>query len=610
MVRFAARYRTRIVVLRCRIRPTFVRPAAIILALSLCASLARAQSAGAAGEGLRIAIANGTNLGARLGDSPLYRAALLRLYRGGDSSLFWIVGGALTAQGATMLAELRTAPTRGLRAAQYDAEPLASALRMIPAGFHRAALDSSDASIDAWLTLSVMRLVDHAHRGRVDPASLGFALSGKKTELALDSVVRRLSVANDVRATIDSLEPPFHQFRSLEQLLRSYLVLSASSRSIQLPARSTTLELNDRWVGTPMLRRLLTTLGDLGPLDSMAAPADSELYDAPLADGVKDFQRRHGLVDDGAVGRATVAQLRVPIASRISQIELTMERWRWLPDLADARLVVINIPEYRLHGISRGADGRLTDEQIDVVVGSAYKGKRTPVFESTLRYVEFHPYWDVPPSIARREEIPKMRRDPGYAERTGMEIVRGGDVGAAIYPINGANMQRVIDGTLRLRQRPGALNVLGPVKFVFPNQHNVYLHGTPEQYLFAQERRDFSHGCIRASDPGKLAEFILRNERGWNRARIEAGMSERSAMQTVTLEHPLRVFILYDTVVSDGDGRPSFLPDVYGHDAALARALGVTTADNLLTHTTPGKASRELIACKADHDSAGEAEPR
>lgn len=607
---FAFRFEKKSVNRHRKMCPTFALAAVIVLAHSLGAAGASAQGAGAARESLRTAIANGTNLGTRRGDSPRYRAALLRLYPEGDSSLYWMSNGALTAQGATLLAELRTAQLRGLRAAQYDAESLASALRTIPSGPRNTARDTFDADIDAWLTLSAMRFVDHAHRGRVDPASVGFAFLERKAEVDPESVVPRLSVANDVRALIDSLEPPYRQFRSLEQVLRSYVALAASSTPVQLPPRSTALGPDDRWLGAPMLRRLLIVLGDISPLDSMVARADSELYDAPLADGVKAFQRRHSLVDDGVVGKATATQLRAPIASRISQIELTLERWRWLPDVSDSRLVVINIPEFRLHAITRDAAGRIADEQIDVIVGSAYNGKRTPVLESMLRYVVFHPFWDVPPSIARREEVPRMRRDPGYSERMGMEIVRGGDVGATLYPINDANMQRVIAGTLRLRQRPGPLNALGPVKFVFPNRHNVYLHGTPEQYLFAQERRDFSHGCIRASDPEKLAEFVLGRESGWDHTRIEASMTGRSAMQTVTLEHPLRVFILYATVVIDGDGRPSFLPDVYGHDAALARALGVSTADNLLTLTTPGPVSRELMACKAEPDGVGEVVPR
>lgn len=209
---------------------------------------------------------------------------------------------------------------------------------------------------------------------------------------------------------------------------------------------------------------------------------------------------------------------------------------------------------------------------MDVIVGSAYNGRRTPVFASDMRYVIFHPYWDVPPSIARREEIPHIRRDPGYADREGMEIVRGGDVGAVRYAMTPRNMQRVIDGALRLRQRPGPRNALGAVKFAFPNPYNVYLHGTPEEYLFAQPRRDFSHGCVRASDPAALASFVLRDE-GWDRARIDDAMAGEEVMRSVTLKHPIPVFIVYATVVVDQDGVPSFYPDIYGHDAALSRTL-------------------------------------
>jgi murein L,D-transpeptidase YcbB/YkuD len=475
----------------------------------------------------------------------------------------WNANGRPTEQAMAIVAELEGAESRGLWAADYDAAPLSAALHS----------GETSASVDARLTRMAMRFVDHVHNGRVDPRTLSFALPHPAERLGVATVVEELSRSRDVHAAIDSLEPHFPRFRALKSLLARYRTLAADSGLAALPERQVTVRPGDRWSGTTALRALLAATGDVPEAAGGAvAGADSDQLDSGLVEAVKRFQQHHGLVADGIIGRLTMAELRTPFASRVAQIELTMERWRWLSGVDAPRLIVVNIPEFHLYALERSANGARTDEVMDVIVGSAYNGRRTPVFASDMRYVVFHPYWDVPRSIARREEIPHIRRDPGYADREGMEIVRGGDVGAVTYAMTPPNMQRVIDGTLRLRQRPGPRNALGAVKFVFPNPYNVYLHGTPAEYLFAQVRRDFSHGCVRASDPAALADFVLRDE-GWDRTRIDDAMDGEEVMRSVTLKHPIRVLIVYATVVVDENGVPSFYPDIYGHDAALARML-------------------------------------
>jgi murein L,D-transpeptidase YcbB/YkuD len=545
---------------------------AIALASLVGASTAHSQLSQGEVESLRADIVRGTVEGAQHGDLARYRAALLRSYPDSGASLRWIESRRLTPQGAMLLAELRRAEMRGLDPADYDGEAHAPVFRILDPNARGRATDDAVLRADAWLTLAAMRFVDNARRGRTDPRALGFALPRQREEPDFASRITQLSESDDVHAMVDSLEPPFRRFRALESLLRGYRALSTDSALTRLPAITASIRPSDRWQGVPALRRLLSALGDLPQLSPPSGAADSDSYDPWLVDAVKRFQARHALAADGVIGRATLAQLRTPISSRVAQIELTMERWRWLPDPVDPRLLVINIPEFRLYALERDSGSFRARERMDVVVGSAYHGRHTPVFESTLRYVVFHPFWDVPRSIARREEIPKIRRDAKYADRMGMEIVRGGDVGAVRYAITEANLQRVIDGILRLRQRPGPLNALGDIKFVFPNSYNVYLHGTPEQHLFELSRRDFSHGCIRASDPERLAEFVLGEQNGWDRTRIEASVAD-ATMRTVTLDRPLPVYVVYATVVVDSAGAPSFLPDLYGHDATLARAL-------------------------------------
>ncbi len=521
---------------------------------------------------LREAIATGQIVGASHHLAP-YRDALARLYGDSSAPALWLTASGLTAQGEALLGELATAESRGLRPSDYDIEMLAQHLMT------RASSEEA-LRLDAAMSLAAMRLLDHAHRGRVAPQSLGFSLDVPHKPHDLVVLVRSLAVARDVHASIDAIEPQYARYRALERLLRVYRSLAPDSTLTALPLLAGSLRPGQPWAGSPSLQRLLVALGDVPASVTTTA---SDTFAGALVDGVKHFQRRHGLAQDGVVGGATLTALRTPLSHRVVQIELAMERWRWLPDISSSRLVVVNIPAFRLYAFDRAAAAEKPVERMDVIVGSAYNRRHTPVFTGTMRSVVFHPYWDVPPTIARNEELPRLRRDPGYAERQGLEIVRGGDVGAAIYPMSRANIDRVASGDLRLRQRPGPGNALGPVKFVFPNRFNVYLHGTPAQSLFARTRRDFSHGCIRTSDPARLAEFVLAGQSGWSEARIAAAMREDAPQLRVTLERPLPVFILYTTVVADDDGTPFFYPDLYGHDATLARTLRLTVMPRQLS---------------------------
>jgi murein L,D-transpeptidase YcbB/YkuD len=208
-------------------------------------------------------------------------------------------------------------------------------------------------------------------------------------------------------------------------------------------------------------------------------------------------------------------------------------------------------------------------------VGRALR-TQTPVFVEEMRHVVFRPYWNVPPSILRNEILPVLARDAGYLKRQNMEIVSGAGDDADVLAVTPENIARLRQGTARLRQRPGPDNALGLVKFVFPNDENVYMHGTPAQQLFARSRRDFSHGCVRLEDPVALAQWVLSDQPEWTRERILAAMAGPAPRQ-VNLSRPLRVILFYTTAaVMPDDGTVRFAEDIYGHDAKLARALGAS----------------------------------
>ena len=244
----------------------------------------------------------------------------------------------------------------------------------------------------------------------------------------------------------------------------------------------------------------------------------------------------------------------VSLSARVRQIELALERLRWLPHLEGERFIGINIPMFRLWAWDATRSAGKASFQTNVIVGRALN-TRTPVFVEAMEHIIFRPYWNVPSSIVRNEILPAMSRQPDYLRRHNMEIVSA--PGAPI----------------RIRQRPGDSNALGLIKFVFPNDDGVYLHGTPAPALFERARRDFSHGCVRAQDPVGLAEWVLADRPEWTRERILAAMHGEESLR-VDLSRPIRVILFYLTAaVTPEDGIVHFVSDIYGHDARLDRML-------------------------------------
>jgi len=261
------------------------------------------------------------------------------------------------------------------------------------------------------------------------------------------------------------------------------------------------------------------------------------------------------------------------LAARVRKIALTLERWRWLPAFQTPPIIV-NIPEFRLFAFRQTADRAADILQMDVIVGRTFPRTRTPVFAADMKSVIFRPYWDVPRSITLREMLPKIQADPGYLASQHLEIVSVGPA-AAVLPATPATIAALAAGTARLRQQPGPDNALGLIKFDLPNFHDVYLHSTPAQQLFLRSRRAFSHGCIRVSDPVALAADVLRDTSGdWTPAKIEGAMHGPETRR-VALAKPIRVMILYGTVLAKEDGEVLFFDDLYGQDLRLERLLGL-----------------------------------
>lgn len=428
----------------------------------------------------------------------------------------------------------------------------------------------------ATLQAALLRYLRHLHEGRAlapaRPAGL------RREPFDAVALLRAAVAAGDLAHAVQAAVPALPQYARLREALARYRGLaghpawSAPWPTLPLPAKARLRALSpgQAWEGLPLLAARLTALGDLAePVGTATAATAAAVYEGALVAAVQAFQRRHGLQDDGVVGRATLAALQVPPAARAQQIELALERLRWTP-LQDApRRIVVNIPEYVLRAYEMEQGRIVVRTQMKVVVGRA-AATRTPLLQEDLRRIEFKPFWNVPPSIARGETVPRARRDPGYWAREGFEFV--GAAGTADAVLTEAKLQAVLDGALRIRQRPGPRNALGDIKFVFPNRQAIYLHHTPSVQLFEQARRDFSHGCIRIEQPVALAAFALHGMPGWDEPRIRAAMGAAAAPSVVSLAQPVPVLLAYTTALVK-EGRIHFFEDVYGHDRELVRAL-------------------------------------
>lgn len=498
-----------------------------------------------------------------------FRTQLRDFYQPSEYGLAWVTGNQPTPQALAMIQLLQNADKKGLRPEDYDASRWADRIAHLAQSVPPVLADDS-VRFDVALTVSAMRYITDLHNGRINPRYFDFGLRVNRRAYKVAEFLRTQVVsAKDVSSALEPVEPSFPAYHRTEAALAHYLELEKQGDSQPIAVSKKSIKPGEAYDGVQQLADKLRRLGDLPQATTIAA--DSKVYGGPLVDAVKQFQRRHGLPDDGALGQDTFKQLNKPISYRVAQLDLALERWRWVPQDMPFPMILVNIPEFHLLAYD---DAQRPALSMKVVVGRSDEDHKTPVFADKMEYIIFRPYWKVPDSIILKEIIPSLQKDAAYLSKHEYEMVDKQGTVIISDTVDAATLRKLATGELDVRQKPGGVNALGMVKFVFPNSYDVYLHGTPERQLFGRSRRDFSHGCIRVEDPVALASWVLRDPK-WNTDRILAAMkNEKKDAFQVNLKKPISVFILYASAMVREDGEVDFYDDVYHQDANLQKALG------------------------------------
>jgi murein L,D-transpeptidase YcbB/YkuD len=461
---------------------------------------------------------------------------------------------------AELIAVIRATEADGLDPADYHLERVEFAYQELLAG--RLVEPEEWAAQDLIMTDSLIRLGYHQKFGKVNPYSLDPHWNFRRELNDIDPATA-FQNAIDAPSLTDFLATVFPRewvYERLQEALATYRDIGAQGGWPTIPG-GPTLRPGAADERLPILAQRLAISGDL---EGELPPGDVAEYGTALQDGVRRFQQRHGIDVDAVVGPATLRAMNVPVERRIRQLEINLERARWVMDDIDDSFIIVNIAGFRAYLVR----GREVVWQTNVQVGAQYH--QTPVFRDEMKYLVLNPTWTVPYSIATREILPQIKRDPDYFASRDFDIKDRNGKFVDPATIGWSELSRR-NFPYWFVQRPGPNNALGRVKFMFPNEHAVYLHDTPSRYLFGKAERAFSHGCIRVENPLKLAELLL-DSADWTEQAIQRELDNRET-KTVFLPQPLPVLLLYWTALADANGIVYFYNDVYSRDERIARVL-------------------------------------
>ncbi|MEQ1611746.1 MAG: L,D-transpeptidase family protein, partial [Hyphomicrobiaceae bacterium] len=515
------------------------------------------------------------------------RAALTAFYADANRTLLWVNEAGLTPRARTAITEIRSAADWGLNATSFET-PDPQLVAKTPEAL---------AAAEVRLSLAVLKYARHARGGRIDVSLLGRNFDQKPPLLESKIVIEGIAAALDADAYLRGLHPKHPQFEKLRQALlaarkpAAVEPAKAPGADVKLPA-GPRITAGQSHAQVAMLRQRLNiengeTANNLGD---------------GLATALREFQQSKGIEPTGNLDNITRSALNgaaksVSAADNSQRILVNMERWRWLPENLGEFHVWDNIPEYRMRVLK---DGKVVHAET-IIVGKP--NTPTPVFSADMKYVIFHPTWGVPDGIKVNEIAPSLRRSTGgggffnFGESAEPAILRRHNLkvsynGRPIDPST-VNWSTADIRNYQFTQPAGGSNVLGVVKFRFPNKHDVYMHDTPERSLFSRAEKAFSHGCMRVQNPRRLAEVLLAEDKGWTSAQVGHAIAS-GATQDVTLTKQIPVHITYFTAMVEDDGRLKTFSDLYGHDSRIASALEGKSV-KLIAQTDPAvRAEREV----------------
>lgn len=463
----------------------------------------------------------------RLG--KIERESLTAYYAQAEKPLAWVRDGAWTPAAQAVAARLKAADEDGLVPADYPLPDFKMRKDAAPAQWAEA---------DLKLSASVVRYARDARGGRIEPSRLSALVTPKLELPEAGEVLAKVSIAKNADAALGAYNPPHEGYRALKERLARLRANHPSQPSVRLP-KGPILRVGMKDPRVPLIRARFNLTKD----------SNETVYDERVASAVAAFQKEKGLPTNGVLNAQTVAALSGPsVVVREAELIANMERWRWLPQDLGSRHIMVNVPEFRLQFMDQGR----TVHETRVIVGK--EQSQTPIFSETMKYLVVNPSWTIPPSIMKKEILPGLAQDPYYAARKGYKVIRRGN-------------------TISVQQPPGERNALGYVKFMFPNNHAVYLHDTPNRNLFSASKRALSHGCVRVDKPFELADEIFAKDGKWNGQKLRGliGKGERY----VHLSQPLPVHLTYFTLAVDERGDLKSFADLYGLDRKVRAALNL-----------------------------------
>ena len=489
---------------------------------------------------------------------------LLDFYLHREVKPVWVTKDGLNNKAGVFINTIIQADHEGLNSKTYHQEDILTLLTHIKLGIAKDTNESEKlAELDLLLSDAFFSFGSHLAEGIVDPYSNNFNWYIKKPRKNLTKIFQTMLYDDDLKGFVDALQPHHSGYLRLKTALLKYMDIKKSGCWHEVPAGGT-IRKGDNGTRISALRSRLIISGDL----TDSSNNNQTYFDDVLEEGVRRFQARHGLEDDGVLGSKTLAALNVPAEDRIRQIRLNMERWRWLPQDLGERHIMVNTADFKLNVV----ENEKTTESIRAIVGK--RERPTPVLSRKIRHLELNPYWNIPHNIALNDIIPSIKKDPGYLADNNIRIFENWEEDARELNPESIDWNKITrkNFVYRFRQDPANSNALGRVKFIFPNKYSIYLHDTPARNLFNMAKRTFSSGCIRIEKPMKFAAYLLQDDPKWNLEKLIVAVNSKKN-KAILLSHPINIHILYWTAWVDKDGIINFRDDIYAWDSQLNIAL-------------------------------------